>query len=84
MAAEDWSELVGSLREITTLENVRAVISWDQQTNMPQQAAAGRGEQTALPDSTGCYKAWKHKSLNSCKMLIFHVETPDRVQMGLR
>ncbi len=43
-----WSELVGHLKEIETLDGVTATLGWDEQTYMPRKAAALRGSQMAL------------------------------------
>ncbi len=46
-AAEAYAELIRRSREIATIQSCAALLSWDQQTYMPPQGTAWRGEQMA-------------------------------------
>lgn len=48
MADTAWNELVEAFKEVSTLNQVRSLLGWDQQTYMPDGGAAGRGEQLAV------------------------------------
>jgi carboxypeptidase Taq len=43
MSGDAWSDLKGRVTEIEALQQVLALLSWDQQTMMPSGGAAGRG-----------------------------------------
>jgi carboxypeptidase Taq len=43
-----WNALVAHMQRVEHLGQVSALLAWDQQTQMPAQAAPGRGEQSAL------------------------------------
>jgi len=47
-AALAWEAMLTHFKELSTLRSLGAVLSWDQQTNMPPKGAALRGEQMAL------------------------------------
>lgn len=46
-----WNDLNQHVREIEHLISVQALLGWDQQVNLPPQAHAARGEQSALMSS---------------------------------
>ncbi|MEQ1500599.1 MAG: carboxypeptidase M32, partial [Myxococcota bacterium] len=49
MSTDDlWTELVGELRAVTRLNEIRAVLTWDQQVTLPAGGHGARAEQLAL------------------------------------
>lgn len=47
-APEAYAELVRSLKETETLESVNSILSWDEETYMPQKGAEHRAAQSAM------------------------------------
>ena len=47
--ADRYKTLIKALREITTLDSVASLLSWDEQTFMPKKGAELRADQASLP-----------------------------------
>ncbi|MBA2321606.1 MAG: hypothetical protein H0V89_10665 [Deltaproteobacteria bacterium] len=43
-----WTQLTAHFRELAHLEGARAVLAWDQQTQLPPAGAADRGAQLSV------------------------------------